>query len=206
MIIEYASWTVLAILVMASYLIGAIPTGYWFCRYFFNLDITQHGSGNIGATNVARVLGKRWFMVVFLVDALKAYAALLLCTHVMHNNIVVAGWAALYCCGIALLVGNAYSPFLGFKGGKGVATVVGIFAYLLPFQVIVLFMATWLIMLKLTHKPFIASLIAVLTTLCVYAQWYDAEHCKFLLFICLWILFRHCANIQAWYTGLKRSE
>lgn len=191
------SSVILLELTIFAYLIGSIPTGYWFCRYFFNLDITQHGSGNIGATNVARVLGKRWFLIIFFIDALKAYGVLALCA-LLAPGIDLFGVASIYIFAGAILVGNAYSPFLGFKGGKGVATAVGIFIYLLPFQLNFLFAVLWLILLKLTQKPFIASLVAAVTTVFFYWGLFNGAHTTFLVLICLWLTFRHLPNIIMW--------
>lgn len=193
-------------LTVFAYLIGSIPTGYWLCRYFFNIDITAHGSGNIGATNVARVLGKRWFLVVFLIDALKAYAALALCMLISTSSFELTGGLWLYVFAAAILVGNAYSPFLSFKGGKGVATSLGIITYLLPLSVNVLAMVFWLVLLKLTHKPFIASLVSAVMVVFIYWGFFNGAHTGFLLGICLWLGFRHLPNICVWYRSTTSSD
>ena len=115
---------VLAICIV-SYLIGSIPCGVLLAR-MQNLNIREHGSGNIGATNVARVLGKKAGLLTLLGDAIKGL-------------IVVFGAGALYktpmlvaVAGLMVFLGHLYSIFLKFKGGKGVATSLGLFSYIMP--------------------------------------------------------------------------
>ena len=88
---------------MVAYVIGSLPSGYWFTRFFFSIDITKHGSGNIGATNVARIIGKPFFMLIFLFDAGKAYGTLYAAQAFFGSQpdtcLLLSG---------ALLIGNAY--------------------------------------------------------------------------------------------------
>lgn len=191
-----------------AYLIGAIPTGYWFCKCFFNLDITHHGSGNIGASNVARVLGKKWFILVFLIDAGKAYATLWFvnCIFIPNSIHSFINISALYFLTIlALLIGNSYSPFLNFKGGKGVATACGIFWFLLPRSLNICFMLLWLMVIIVTKKPFLASLCSVISILLLSCALYHETNIFFQFFILLWLVLRHFSNIQAWYCNTKKT-
>jgi len=110
---------------IVSYLIGSIPCGVLLAR-MQNLNIREHGSGNIGATNVARVLGKKAGLLTLIGDAIKGL-------------IVVFGAGALYktpmliaVAGLMVFLGHLYSIFLKFKGGKGVATSLGLFSYVMP--------------------------------------------------------------------------
>jgi len=112
-------------LCLGSYLIGSIPFGVVMARAQ-NLNIREHGSGNIGATNVARVMGKKAGLLTLLGDVLKGV-------------IVVFGAASLYekpkliaLAGLMVFLGHLYSIFLKFKGGKGVATSLGLFSYIMP--------------------------------------------------------------------------
>lgn len=196
------SCLVLFISCLVSYLIGSIPTGYWFAKYFFNIDITERGSGNIGASNIGRVFGKKYFALVFLIDFLKAFLTL-------YAIDMITGWGGLdHTCGqkllifnaFALLLGNAYSIFLNFKGGKGVATTAGILACLFPFKLLLVFACLWVLVLAITHRPFIASLFAAYLS-CIIFYFIFLENTNiylfyFLIFVCVWLTFRHMENIR----------
>lgn len=185
-----------------SYLVGSIPTGYWFARYFFNTDITEHGSGNIGASNIGRVLGKKYFAFVFLIDFLKAFLTLyivsVICGRFEFGSICTQ--KILIFNALVLLLGNAYSIFLKFRGGKGVATTAGILACLFPFKLLLVFCVLWLLILAITYKPVIASLVAAyLVCVVYYFRFLDNTNIYlfyFLIFVCIWLTFRHIANIQ----------
>lgn len=172
-----------------SYFIGAIPTGFWFCKVFFNIDITKHGSKNIGATNVARVLGsKKYFFLIFFLDFLKAFFTLFF---ISYFSVHLFFMAAL------LLIGNAYSIFLRFKGGKGVATLLGILVFF-DIKLFLIFICMWAMILFLAKRVDIASLCSCyLVTFLVYPVFLfeTIQFFFFLLFVSLWITFRHRKNI-----------
>jgi glycerol-3-phosphate acyltransferase PlsY len=120
----------LAAVVVVSYLVGAIPVGYILTRAIRGVDIREHGSGVIGATNVLRVLGHRWFVVVLLLDAAKGYVPTLVTWYIFgtHDMQVAAG--------IAAVLGHDFPLYIGFRGGRGVATSFGVYAALaLPLAV-----------------------------------------------------------------------
>lgn len=125
-----------------AYLLGSIPTAVWIGKWFFKLDIRTHGSGNAGATNTIRVLGLKAGVPVLLFDVFKAWFAVHLSTWftnpLFSENQEVIYWIALG--GIAVL-GHVFPVFAGFKGGKGVATLVGVIMALYPasFFVILIF-------------------------------------------------------------------
>jgi len=181
----------MGLFVVCAYVIGSIPTGAWFAQWWCGMDIRQHGSGNIGASNIARVLGKRFFVPIFLFDAGKAYAVLALGALFLPLVYVPV---FIYLAPAALLIGNGYSCFLNFRGGKGVATVVGIMLYVLPAFVGV-FACAWLALLVVSRKPFIASLGAMVLATGVMTFW-DVKHVPFLLCIIAWLVFAHRANLK----------
>jgi len=182
-----------------TYLVGAIPTGYWFAKFFFNIDVTQVGSGNIGATNIARVLGKRYFILIFFIDAGKAFLALYLA-----NRFVSQTDMFIFSCAVLLLLGNAYSIFLTFKGGKGVATSLGILCFLLPVTWVCVFIALWLGVLLIFKEVFIASLSAIVCITVGYGIWFGiTDLFYFLVVICLWLIARHHRNISLFLTTKK---
>jgi acyl phosphate:glycerol-3-phosphate acyltransferase len=177
---------------LMAYVVGAIPTGYWFCRYLFGVNITQEGSGNIGASNVARVFGLRYFVPIFVIDAGKAYATLCLCDLFVGSTLIpVLDCSWLYACAMLLLIGNAYSMFLHFKGGRGVATFVGIVAYLLCWQSLLVFMISWGVIVVVSKKPFVASLVSITLVTLMDIYLFYGTHIIFLLFMCAWLALSH---------------
>ncbi len=117
---------------MASYLAGAVPFGLMIARKVAGVDITQRGSGNIGATNVARELGLKWGLLTLLLDLLKGYVPVLL-FGLLHPRQEI--WLA--AVGFAALLGHQFSVFEKFKGGKGVATALGVYIALSPLSTLV---------------------------------------------------------------------
>jgi acyl phosphate:glycerol-3-phosphate acyltransferase len=126
-------------LVPLCFLMGSLPFGAWIVKWKTGQDVTKLGSGNIGATNVLRTTGKSAGLLTLFLDIAKGALAVHLADYVTEGNPLVMSVAAL-----AVLFGHAFSPFMGFKGGKAVASFAGAFAYLtpLPFAAIaVLFVA-----------------------------------------------------------------
>ena len=114
------------VIVIVAYLIGSIPFGYLIVRRKIGADIRQTGSGGTGATNVSRRAGKAAGILTLLLDAAKGSVAVLIAKAVAGDDWVIAAAA------IAALVGHIFPVWLGFRGGKGVATGVGIFLVLAP--------------------------------------------------------------------------
>jgi acyl phosphate:glycerol-3-phosphate acyltransferase len=113
--------------IVGAYLIGAVPIGWLVARAFGVSDIRRHGSGTIGATNVLRTLGRLPAIVTLLGDVLKGYVAVALAARFTEGDPVAVALAA-----VAAVVGNCWSVFLGFRGGKGVATGLGALLWLVP--------------------------------------------------------------------------
>ena len=113
----------LAIAVIGAYLIGSIPTGYIIVKTFTRQDIRTIGSGSTGATNVKRVMGKKWFFTVMLLDALKGALPVFL-AQIFATAFVSIGLLPVLCA-IAVILGHSKSIFLNFSGGKSVASGVG---------------------------------------------------------------------------------
>ena len=124
----------LAALVL-PYFLGAIPTGYIIVKSRKNIDIRTVGSGNIGATNVKRVLGMKWFVIVLILDALKGFVPVFVLGSVFGAKFP---WVPVV-AGIAAVLGHTFTIFLKFKGGKGVATALGVFLALSPAATITAF-------------------------------------------------------------------
>lgn len=139
---------------IAAYLLGATPTSYLAGRVARGIDLREHGSRNLGATNVYRVLGWGWAIPVALIDIAKGFVPVWL----------FGRWAAgpvwlPATLGVAAVVGHVFSPFVGFKGGKGVATAGGMFLALAPLAVVIAF-PVWAAALWVTGYVSVASLLA----------------------------------------------
>ncbi len=117
---------------ITAYLIGSIPTAVWIGKRYYGIDVRDYGSGNAGATNTFRVLGKRAGIIVMLLDSLKGFIATSLATLLIYIEIVSFDEFILYktifyklIFGLLAVVGHIFPVFAGFKGGKGVATLLG---------------------------------------------------------------------------------
>ena len=140
--------------IAASYLLGATPTSYLMGRLTRGIDLREHGSGNLGATNAFRVLGWKAALPAALVDVLKGWAPVALLPRWDGAD---PEWALAY--GAATIVGHVYSVYVGFKGGKGVATSAGVFTALAPWATLVA-LVVWLVTVSLTRIVSLASLLA----------------------------------------------
>ena len=144
--------------VLAAYLIGAVPIGWLVARGFGVADIRRHGSGNIGATNVLRTLGRLPAILTLLTDILKGYLAVTLGAALGTGDPVVTG-----ACTVAAVVGNCWSVFLGFRGGKGVATGLGALLRTVPLATL----AALPVFVAVVATTRYVSLASLLATACV---------------------------------------
>lgn len=149
------------IYIVAAYLIGSVPFGYLAGR-MNGLDLREHGSCNIGATNAVRVLGKKWGIPVFICDFLKGYVPLLLMKLHLGGDATLFSAADMgWFLGVlfALVLGHTFTCFLKFKGGKGVATTGGCLFAVSPL-VGGIALATWVLMMALTRYVSLSSMVA----------------------------------------------
>lgn len=122
----------IALLILGAYLLGSIPTAVWIGKAFYGIDVREFGSGNAGATNTFRVLGKKAGFPVLIIDVLKGSAAVALAflsPIAFENPDFVDLQLGL---GVAVLLGHIFPVFAGFRGGKGVATILGVVLCILP--------------------------------------------------------------------------
>lgn len=184
----------LFLVLIGAYIVGSIPTGYLIARYYGFQDIRQFGSGNIGATNIARALGLHFFFIVLFLDACKAYAYLQIL-----SQYGVSGFEQLLCA-FALLVGNSFSLFLQGSGGKGVSTFVGIMCAINPSFCLLLFV-TWLVLILFLRVVGIATVITAILVP-VYALFFtDIYGFIFMITVAGFILLRHRDNIRLYYVA-----
>lgn len=183
---------------LIGYCIGSIPTG-WLVAYKAGInDITNHGSGNIGATNVGRFLGLPYFGVVLFIDCFKSFLFLWMLTYLKVDSLgIVAG-------AVSLLVGNSISIFLQGKGGKGVATSLGILLAINP-SVIIYLLCIWLVTALITHNMGISCVAGLL--MLPYVVWFfvpfDAHFFVLSFFMSIWGIWRHETNIRRYCASKK---
>ena len=174
--------------IVLAYLIGSIPSGYLVCRKFYNLDIRQHGSKNIGMTNVYRTCGFYPALGTFMMDVLKGaiFSFILLQVYPYKIALFVSSF---------LMLGHIFSIFLKFSGGKGVATGLGVFLVFMPFEVCVA-VCSFLIVFFIFRYVSLASLIALFlfTILTLYIQ-KDFFVKSTIIAGVLLIVFKHTSNI-----------
>ena len=185
------------VILLSAYIIGSIPFGYIMTRLIKNVDIRHYGSGNIGATNVLRLLGWKAGLLVFLLDGAKGVAAVLLAGALSDH-------AALpLLAGLAVLLGHSFSLFLKFKGGKGAATGVGVLVGLSVWvTLIVLLIAAAVI--AITRYVSLASILGVLSVpLLFWLFGYETVYIYFGLLAALIIVWRHRANIARLLKGTE---
>lgn len=153
----------LFIAIFFAYVLGSIPTAVWFGKAAFGLDVRDHGSGNPGATNTFRVLGKRAGTIVMLGDIIKGLLATSLAVLLMKFNFIEEQnlVTVKLILGMVAVVGHIFSVFLSFKGGKGVATLLGMMISI-HYEVALLCVAVFLITLLISKYVSLASLISAL--------------------------------------------
>ena len=148
------------LLIILAYLIGSIPTSVWVSKQFFGIDIREYGSGNAGATNTFRVLGSKWGSFVMLVDVIKGVVATslyLLLPHYLTNELHQTNF--MLGLGIASILGHIFPIWANFKGGKGVATLLGMAVAIQPI-VAICCIGVFLIVLFLTRFVSLSSILA----------------------------------------------
>ena len=157
LITYYCAVTMLII----AYLLGSIPSAVWIGKKYYGIDIREYGSKNAGTTNMLRVLGRRAALPVFVLDFFKGFVAVSLIGIMRYDIDITSAWLInLKIMGVfAAILGHIFPIFAGFKGGKGVATLVGAITGIYPIVVLLCF-AVWVLVFLITHYVSLASMIA----------------------------------------------
>ncbi len=191
--------TVPILLLAAAYLLGATPTSYWVGRGLRGIDLREHGSGNLGATNVFRVLGWKAALPVVVVDVLKGWVPVALFP-ALHPG-VSEGWTLAF--GAAAIIGHVFSFWVGFRGGKGVATSAGVFLALSPWGVLIA-LAVWMIAVALTRYVSLGSILAAaVLPVAVFLLPHGGGNLlkAFTLALAAFVIWAHRANIRRLLRG-----
>lgn len=218
---------------LLAFLLGSIPFGLLIAKAK-GIDIRQHGSGNIGATNVLRIVGKKYGITCLLLDALKGFIPVAIATNliqiagrpiqvplglpeslalILPAGEAMKGQLAHILTALAAVMGHNYSPWVGFKGGKGIATSAGVLIALMPFAVIIL-LAVFAIVVFTTRYVSLASIVAaaVLPLVTLWGSWHhgriqDGTWNKplfvFTILIAISAIWKHRTNIRRLLNGTE---
>lgn len=196
------------IIIPGAYLLGSIPTSVWLGKALKGVDLREHGSGNAGATNAFRVLGKPIGSVVLVLDMLKGFLAVNLA--LLQHELVPGSeaWMILKIgLGLLAVVGHIFPVFAGFRGGKGVATITGVALAIHPLAALAA-MGIYLLIFLLTRISAMGSLTAVLTYP-IWINWvFKSEYLTiriFSLVVVLLVLITHRSNILRLVRGEEKS-
>ena len=176
---------------------GSVPSGLWLVQAFHGIDIRNYGSKNIGTTNVFRIVGPKTAVLVLIADAFKGILAVGIMSYFFHNPLLDVVTA------LGALLGHNYSLFLGFKGGKGVATALGLLIFMMP-KVAVASFGIWLVCVLLTRYVSLGSIMAaILTPPLAWYLGYPSAYVIFSVVAAFFVVLRHKENIHRLLTGTE---
>ncbi len=190
---------------IAAYLVGGIPFGLLLAKKFAGVDVKKSGSGSIGATNVLRVvketnpaLAKKLGAITLALDAFKGIFILLIASYIFNLS-----ESTLWGVAVLAVIGHCYSPYLGFEGGKGIATGMGVMAFMLPIET-ALALVVWAVLAKTIKISSISSLSGVLvlaiSSFYIHPQMPHAP----VIFICFILFYKHIPNIIRLFNGEEK--
>lgn len=188
-------------LIIISYLIGSIPFGYIVAR-LKGIDVRQYGSGNIGATNVGRVLGKGYGVAVYILDLAKGFIPVYFVSKLFDHPFPMV------ICGLAAILGHVFPIYLRFKGGKAVATSCGVFLWLAPLALLIA-VATWVVIILCFRYVSLGSIVGALTLIIAiiilgHDPFGSGKYLTaFASLVSLIVIIRHRSNIKRLLTGCE---
>ena len=208
------TYYIVTTLLVIAYLLGSIPSAVWIGKRYYGIDIREHGSKNAGTTNMLRVLGRRAAIPVFALDFLKGFVAVTIIDLVKYDEVFanapnenwfyILRFAALFCA----VLGHIFPIFAGFRGGKGVATLVGgVVAVNAP--LVLLCAGVWLIVLMISHYVSLASMVAgvcyPIFTLTSPKVGHLPPFIIFSLVVAVLLIYTHRKNIQRLKEGTENK-
>ncbi|MBU4305921.1 MAG: glycerol-3-phosphate 1-O-acyltransferase PlsY [Candidatus Omnitrophica bacterium] len=191
--------------VLLSYLLGTVPTAYLFARAMKGVDIREYGSGNVGATNAVRVLGKTPGLLVLIIDVIKGIIAVTFISRMFFFDNLISFEVTRSLCGIAVVSGHIFNVFLGGKGGKGVATSAGVLLAIAP-QAMLLGGLLFVVIVAVTRYVSLGSITAGLVI--PFFMLYAKIHFSYTImsaFLCILIVAKHRPNICRLLTGREKK-
>ncbi len=190
---------------LAVYLVGSVPFAYIVPKVFGGLDIRQHGSGNVGATNVGRVMGWRYGVPVFFLDVLKGLVPVYLASKYFALD---PGHPLIILCGVGAILGHVFPIYLRFKGGKAAATSVGVFLVLAP-KAILGALLVWCVIVAVTRYVSLGTMLGSIALCILFAYFYPDPfgEGRYLMGVSAamppFIIFRHKENIKRLFAGTE---
>lgn len=189
--------------IIGAYIVGSIPTGYIVVRLFTGQDIRTIGSGSTGATNVKRVMGKKWFFIVMLLDALKGAMPVILAK--LFATVFVSVGLIPVLCAIAVIIGHSKSIFLGFSGGKSVASGVGTILAL-NWQIGLMIALVWAVVTYVSKYVSFGSIIALsLSPILMYFCKQPIAYVLYCILGAIYIVYLHRENISRLLKGKENK-
>lgn len=210
LITYYCAITMLII----AYVLGSIPSAVWIGRKYYGVDIREHGSRNAGTTNMLRVLGRRAAVPVFVLDFFKGFVAVAVISLIRYDADMTSAWLInLKILGVfAVVLGHIFPVFANFRGGKGVATLVGAITGIYP-QIVLLCFAVWVLVFMISHYVSLASMTAgccfpLLVIIYSSTEWsrYDDVSLTFIIFsfvVAALLIWSHRKNIERLKAGTE---
>ncbi len=195
----------ISLLIILAYLIGSIPTAVWVGKKFHNIDIREHGSGNAGATNTFRVLGVKWGIPVLIFDIFKGWLSVEL-SYLIADALMLSTTELInlkLSLGVAALLGHIFPVYVGFRGGKGVATLLGMVIAVHP-QSALIAIIIFIISLLITKYVSLSSMVGGLSFPVMIVVVYHSTSLSLIIFsmiIAVLLLFTHQKNIERLLKG-----
>ncbi|WP_022819948.1 glycerol-3-phosphate 1-O-acyltransferase PlsY [Fusobacterium russii] len=187
------------IMLVLCYFIGAIPSGVWIGKIFKNIDVRDYGSRNSGATNCYRVMGPQFGLAVLLADALKGFLPLLIASKYIDSQF------QMFILAMVVILAHTYSCFIKFKGGKGVATSLGVFLFLIPYIVMILCLIFIAVFLMFRYVSLASISAAAALPILVFIM--DKRDNIYLFVLSLiisgFVIYRHKTNIDRLLKGTE---
>ena len=201
-------WVPILIVVLAAYLLGSIPSSVWIGKIFYGIDVREHGSGNAGTTNTIRILGYKAGIPVFIIDALKGWFAVFLTKIVFgyFPTIEMPEYMSLLAA-FAVVLGHIFPVFAGFRGGKGVATLLGVGFGLIPIPALIA-LGIFMVVLFSFGYVSLASITAAVTLPFVTYFFVMPEHILLLLLtvaVAIFVPITHRQNIKRLLSGTENK-
>jgi len=190
-------------LILVAYLIGSVPFGYIFTRQIAGINIREHGSGNIGSTNVRRVAGPKVALLTQLCDMFKGLLPVAAVMYVQFRNIYIFDAYFIYAVGLASVLGHNFSLFLKFKGGKGVNTTLGASLLLAPISVFASVLVYYLVKWRSRYVSLGSLFLAGTLTLTEFVIHPVSYLFYYLLSCTLLIVLMHISNIKRLLEGTE---
>ena len=186
-------------LIVLTYFIGAIPSGVWIGKAFKGIDVRDYGSKNSGATNSYRILGAKLGVIVLVMDIIKGFVPLYIASKfdLKYNDLVILGLVA--------ILAHTFSCFISFKGGKGVATSLGVFLFLIPAITLILLVIFILIVYFTKYISLGSITAAFLLPIFTFFTHRDSYLFALSLIIGIFVIYRHKTNISRLLSGTENK-